>query len=61
MILMSTMGFSGMPYLVMWPEIIFDIALVVKIQDGRYLFNFKLEIDIILNRVDTDSLFCCLP
>ena len=30
MILVPTIGFSGMPDIMMWPEIILDIALWVK-------------------------------
>ena len=39
MFLVSIMGFSGMPYIVVLSENILDIALWVKIQDDRYLLK----------------------
>ena len=40
MLLVSSMGFSGMPYIVVLSENILDIlALWKKIQDGRYLLK----------------------
>ena len=36
----------------MWPEIILDISLGLKIQYGRYIFNVKLQNDIIFDRVE---------
>ena len=41
MVLVFIMGFSGMPYIVVLPENILDIALWVKIQDDRHLFKVK--------------------
>ena len=39
--LVFIMGFSGMPYIMVLSEDILDIALWVKIQDGRHLFKVK--------------------
>ena len=42
MILVSTIWFSGMPDIMVWPEIILVIALVCKIQDGLHFCKVKL-------------------
>ena len=42
MILISTIWFSGMPDIMVWPEIILVIALVSKIQDGLHFCKVKL-------------------
>ena len=42
MILVSTIWFSGMPDIMVWPEIILVIALVSKIQDGLHFCKIRL-------------------
>ena len=42
MILVSTIWFSGMPGIMVWPEIILVIALVSTIQDGLHFCKVKL-------------------
>ena len=42
MILVSTIWFSGMPDIMVWPEIILIIALVSKIQDVAHFCKVKL-------------------
>ena len=42
MILVTTIWFSGIPDIMVWPEIILVIALVSKIQDGRNFCKGKL-------------------
>ena len=42
MILVSTIWFSGMPDITVWPEIILFFALVSKIQDSLHFCKVKL-------------------
>ena len=55
MILVSTMGFSGAPDIVVWPERILGHCIVGKIQDGRHMFKVKQLIIIIFFRILADS------
>ena len=48
------MGFSGMPYIVVLSENNLDIALWVKIQDGRYLLKVNQWKDIIFDSIDKE-------
>ena len=41
MILVSTMGFSGTPDIVVWPEHTLGHCIVGKIQDNRYMFKVE--------------------
>ena len=41
MIFVSTIGFSGMPDLVVWSEITLGHCIVGKIQDGRHMSKVK--------------------
>ena len=61
MILVPTMGFSGTPDIVVWPERTLGHCTVGKIQDGRRMFKVKQYIDIIFYRIEADSLFWFLP
>ena len=54
MILVSTKGFSGMPDIMVWPEIILDIALWVNSKMATISARLSL-IDIIFDRMDAKS------
>ena len=41
LILVSTMGFSGTPDMVVWPKRNLEHCIVRKIQDGRHTFKVK--------------------
>ena len=58
MILVSTIGFSSMPALVMWSDNTLDIAFWVNIQDGRHLA--KYSIGIIFHTIEAGACFWCL-
>ena len=49
MLLVSTIRFSGMSDLIEWSEITLDVALWVKIQEGRHMAKVKHQIDIIFH------------
>ena len=60
MILVSTIGFSSMPDLVMWSDKILDIAFWGNIQDGRHLAKVKYSIGIIFHTIEAGAWLWCL-